>query len=67
MQRRFSVREPTISYNPRPDATPEVEVTALAAIYKLCLSSHERKGAVAETRPEDARKDRDAGTQSHCT
>jgi hypothetical protein len=59
--------DPAIAYTPRPDVTHEAELSALAAIYKLAISSHARKEAVPENRPEDARKDRDAGTQPHCT
>ena len=43
-----------ITYAPRPDATPEAEISALAAIYKLCISSHERKEAAPESRLDDA-------------
>ena len=36
---------PRITYTPRPDATPETEVTALAAIYKFVLfDSQTRRG-----------------------
>lgn len=31
------------SYIPRPDATPEAELSALAAVYKFCLESHTNK------------------------
>ena len=41
------------TYVPRPDVTPEAEISALAAIYKLCLnSSHVKKGAAPESRPD---------------
>lgn len=47
---------PRIMYAPRPDATPEAELGALAAIYKLCLSSHANRSAtgVASTKGDDA-------------
>lgn len=32
-----------ISYIPREDATPEGELSALAAVYKFVLERHERK------------------------
>ena len=36
--------EPRITYTARPDITPEVESSALAAVYKLCLEkSHANK------------------------
>ena len=44
---------PRITYSTRPDATPETEVSALAAIYKLCLESHAKKEAAPESRPDD--------------
>ena len=44
--------KPSISYVPRSDATPEAELNALAAIYKLCISSHARKEAAPESRPD---------------
>jgi hypothetical protein len=39
---------PRLVYSPRPDATPEAERSALAAVYRFILDSHE-KGRV--TRP----------------
>ena len=56
-----------VVYRPRESATPEAELSALAAIYKLCISSHAQKEAAPESRPDDARKDQDARTYSHCT
>ena len=50
---------PRITYTPRPDATPEGEVNALAAVYRLILDS---KKAFPESRPDDVRKDQDAHT-----
>jgi hypothetical protein len=59
---------PAVSYTQRPDATPERELSALVAIYKLCISSsHAQEEAAPESRPDDARKDQDARTYSHCT
>jgi hypothetical protein len=37
------VDNPVVSYASRSDATPEAEISALAAIYKLCLESHAQK------------------------
>ena len=34
---------PSLTYTPRPDATPEAELTALAAIYTLVLSNSRAK------------------------
>lgn len=33
----------TIAYTPRPDATPESELDALAAVYAFVLECHERQ------------------------
>lgn len=49
--------DPGITYTPRPDATPEGERAALAAVYMLILDS---KKAAPESRPDDVRKDQDA-------
>ena len=40
---------PRISYTPRPDTTPEGELNALAAVYRLILDS---KKAAPESRPD---------------
>jgi hypothetical protein len=48
---------PRITYSTRPDATSETEVSALAAIYKLCVNSHAHKKAagVSSTNGDDAK------------
>jgi hypothetical protein len=58
-----------ITYVPCSDAKPETELSALAAVYKLCLDSRAKKEAATSpgSRPDDARKDQNAGTYSHCT
>ena len=50
--------KPAITYARRPDATPESERAALAAVYKLCLESHAKKKAagVSSTNGDDAMK-----------
>ena len=45
-----------ITYVPRTDATPETELSALAAIYKVCLESRANKEPVPESRPDDAER-----------
>jgi hypothetical protein len=35
--------EPRIEYHPHPDATPETEARALAAVYAVILGCHEHK------------------------
>jgi hypothetical protein len=57
---------PQITYTARHDATPETELSALTDAYQFLLDSAGKKAAPA-SRPEDARKDKDAGTHTHCT
>jgi hypothetical protein len=52
---------PRITYTPRPNATLEGELNALAAVYRLILDS---KKAAPESRPDVVRKDQDAHTAS---
>ena len=40
--------EPTISYAPRPDATPEAELNALAACYRIILDSAKKRGRLLD-------------------
>jgi len=59
--------DPAVSYTPRPDATPEGELRALAACYRIILDSAKKKGRFLDkSGPDDARKDQDAGTYPHC-
>jgi hypothetical protein len=59
--------EPCIGYTARPDATPEAELSVLANIYWFVLDCHRKNEAAPESRPDEARKDQDAGTCTHCT
>ena len=43
-----------IVYRARDDATTKAEMSALVAIYKICVESHAKKGAAPENRPDDA-------------
>ncbi len=43
--------DPAISYEPRADTTPEAEIAALAAVYKLVLDS--KKAAPRQSGPDD--------------
>jgi hypothetical protein len=59
---------PTITYVQHSNTTPQTELSVLVAIYRLAISSsHAKKEAAPESRPDDARKDQDAGTYPHCT
>jgi hypothetical protein len=53
-----------IRYAQRSDATPETELSALSAVYKLCLS-HARKEAAAENRPDDGTKSKEDSANEH--
>jgi hypothetical protein len=61
------VSAPRITYAPHPDATREGELNALASVYRFALDCRAMKEAAPESRPDDARKDQDAGTYRHCT
>jgi hypothetical protein len=63
------VDKPTITYTLRPDTTPESSISALANVYRFVLDCHAQKEAATSpvSRPDDARKDQDAGTYPHCT
>jgi hypothetical protein len=39
---------PRIAYAPRPDATPEGELNALAACYRLILDSAKKRGRLLD-------------------
>ncbi len=56
-----------ITYATRSDVTPEAEISALAACYKLLLDNAKKKEAAPESRPEDERNDQDALTYTDCT
>jgi hypothetical protein len=45
------VDKPSVTYTPRPDATPEAEVNVLANVYRFILDCHAKKMA-AEPAPE---------------
>ena len=53
---------PRLIYTARPDATPETEAAALAAVYKLVIgTSNERKRATgSDDGNDDLREDKDA-------
>jgi hypothetical protein len=63
------VDDSSITYVPCSDAKPETELSALAAVYKLCLDSRARKEAATSlvSRHDDARMDQDAGIYCNYT
>jgi hypothetical protein len=45
-----------ITYTPRPDATPETELSALTAVYKFVLESKKAAGPAPEPNDRDGTK-----------
>jgi hypothetical protein len=57
--------EPRITYVPRPDATPQSEISALANAYKFILQCGEEKRATSENSGEEyARKEQHHASQN---
>ncbi len=52
---------PRIAYKARPDATPEGELNALAAVYKFVLDCRAKKKAAPATAPDDAKSEKEGG------
>ena len=48
-----------VTYQPRSDATPDGELTALVAVYRFVLEAHARKKAAAPSGQDDAKGDND--------
>jgi len=46
-----------ISYTSHPDATPEAELSALAAVYRFILDCCTKKEGGSTTAPDDAKKE----------
>lgn len=44
---------PGVTYTPRPDASPEGELTALANVYRFLLDRRERSDVAAADGPEE--------------
>jgi hypothetical protein len=61
--------EPPISYIERPDATPEAQHSALAAVYRFALDCYAKKKAAPESRPDDekGRSSNDSLASNHST
>ena len=54
---------PRIIYTPRPDATPEAELSTLASVYKLVLNCHAKQEAALDSRPDDAERSQSDGAR----
>ena len=48
--------KPSISYTPRADASPAVELSALSAVFRYVLDCHTKKEATRPGSPDDAMK-----------
>jgi hypothetical protein len=60
--------EPPVVYVPRPDATPEAELTALVNIYRTVLKKRGR--LLDKSGPDDAKErssSNDSSASQHCT
>lgn len=53
---RAAASAASIVYRPRPDATPEGEIAALAAAYSLILDCHAKKKGTRPGAPNDAKE-----------
>ena len=54
-----------IAYSQRPGATAEAEVSVLASIYMLAISSHARKEATRPGSPDDGTKVKEDSANEH--
>lgn len=63
------MHKPSISYAQRDGTTPQAEVGALAAIYKLCLSSRAKRSAAGRTNTDgdDAKGSENVSRHIHST
>jgi hypothetical protein len=55
---RVAMTSSRITYTPRPDATPEAELSALASVYRFIIDSHANTNAagVTSTNGDDAKE-----------
>ena len=61
-----SSRIPYANGSSSPEQARDVRARAWSYAFQ-CFERHKRREAAPECRPDDARKDQDAGTKSHCT
>ena len=59
------VDKPSVTYTPRPDATPEAEVNVLANVYRFILDCHAKKIAAEPDSCNDAAKVRNTEGVNH--
>jgi hypothetical protein len=60
---------PGVAYAPRPDATPEAEISALAAVYRIVLSRKKEAVSPDKSGPDDEkeRSSNDSLASNHST
>jgi hypothetical protein len=56
---------PNITYAPGPNASPEAEISALAAVYRFVLVCCAKKEAAPENRPDDGTKVKEDSANEH--
>jgi hypothetical protein len=59
------VDKPSVTYIPRPDATPEAELNVLANVYRFILDCHRNKTAAEPDSCDDAALVRNTKGVSH--
>ena len=52
---------PEVIYRPRPNATPETEISALAACYRFILDCHAKKEGARPGAPDDTKESKHDG------
>ena len=57
--------EPAVTYAQRPDATPEAEISALAAIYRIVLGAKQRDRILDKGGPDDGTKVKEDSANEH--
>ena len=57
--------DPVITYAPRPDATAEAEIGALANVYKFLMDCRARKEATRPGSPDDGIKVKEDSADEH--
>jgi hypothetical protein len=55
---------PPIIYTPRPDATPEAELSTLINVYRFVLDCSAKQEAAPDSRPDDAERSQSDGARN---
>ena len=59
------MNEPSVAYAARPDASPTMEFSTLANIYKFVLDCHAKKEATRPGSPDDAKEIKNDSRHQH--